>query len=52
MKMKSLTIGRLARQAGVNLETVRYYERRGPTAETAAERNRLQAFSGGGGAAA
>lgn len=29
MKMKSLTIGRLARQAGVNLETVRYYERRG-----------------------
>ena len=29
MKMKSLTIGRLAREAGVNLETVRYYERRG-----------------------
>lgn len=29
MKMKSLTIGRLAKQAGVNLETVRYYERRG-----------------------
>jgi len=27
--MKSLTIGRLAREAGVNLETVRYYERRG-----------------------
>lgn len=27
--MKSLTIGRLAEQAGVNLETVRYYERRG-----------------------
>ena len=27
--MKSLTIGRLAKQAGVNLETVRYYERRG-----------------------
>ena len=24
-----LTIGRLAKQAGVNLETVRYYERRG-----------------------
>ena len=29
MKMKSLTIGHLAKQAGVNLETVRYYERRG-----------------------
>ena len=29
MKMKALTIGRLAKQAGVNLETVRYYERRG-----------------------
>lgn len=28
-KMASLTIGRLAREAGVNLETVRYYERRG-----------------------
>src|SRR5260370_25151310 len=26
---KSLTIGRLAKQAGVNLETVRFYERRG-----------------------
>ena len=29
MKMESLTIGRLARAVGVNLETVRYYERRG-----------------------
>jgi len=29
MEMKSLTIGRLAKQAGVNLETVRFYERRG-----------------------
>src|SRR5437763_339333 len=27
--MKSLTIGRLAKQVGVNLETVRFYERRG-----------------------
>jgi len=27
--MKSLTIGHLAREAGVNLETVRYYERQG-----------------------
>ncbi len=29
MKMESLTIGRLARAVAVNLETVRYYERRG-----------------------
>lgn len=29
IRMKSLTIGRLAREGGVNLETVRYYERRG-----------------------
>jgi MerR family copper efflux transcriptional regulator len=28
-KVKSLTIGKLAKDAGVNLETVRYYERRG-----------------------
>ena len=27
--MKSLTIGKLAKEASVNLETVRYYERRG-----------------------
>jgi MerR family transcriptional regulator, copper efflux regulator len=27
--VKSLTIGKLAKDAGVNLETVRYYERRG-----------------------
>jgi len=27
--MKSLTVGHLAKQAGVNLETVRFYERRG-----------------------
>lgn len=27
--MRALTIGRLARAGGVNLETVRYYERRG-----------------------
>lgn len=27
--MESLTIGHLAKQAGVNLETIRYYERRG-----------------------
>ena len=27
--MDSLTIGKVAREAGVNVETVRYYERRG-----------------------
>ena len=27
--MEKLTIGQLARKAGVNLETIRYYERRG-----------------------
>ncbi len=26
---RNLTIGRLARAAGVNVETVRYYQRRG-----------------------
>ncbi len=29
MQTKSLTIGHLARDAGINLETVRYYEREG-----------------------
>jgi DNA-binding transcriptional MerR regulator len=29
MNTKSLTIGRLASEAGINLETVRYYERQG-----------------------
>jgi DNA-binding transcriptional MerR regulator len=28
-KSKSLTIGRLAQQVGINLETVRFYERQG-----------------------
>ena len=27
--MKTLTIGQLAKRAGVNIETIRYYERRG-----------------------
>lgn len=27
--MKKLTIGQLAKRAGVNIETIRYYERRG-----------------------
>lgn len=29
MKQPSLTIGRLARAAGVNVQTIRYYQRRG-----------------------
>jgi len=29
MNGDSVTIGQLAREAGINLETVRYYERRG-----------------------
>ena len=29
LEMKPLTIGHLAREAGINLETVRYYERQG-----------------------
>jgi Hg(II)-responsive transcriptional regulator len=29
MEMKALTISRLAKEVGVNIETVRYYERRG-----------------------
>jgi MerR family copper efflux transcriptional regulator len=34
-KMKGLTIGALAREAGVNVETIRYYERRGLLAKPA-----------------
>ncbi len=33
--MNGLTIGELAKQGGVNLETIRYYERRGFRAELA-----------------
>jgi MerR family mercuric resistance operon transcriptional regulator len=33
--MLSLTIGRLARKAGVHVETIRYYQRRGLLAEPA-----------------
>ena len=41
--MKSLTIGHLAREAGINLETVRYYEREGllPKAPRSASGYRL-----------
>lgn len=43
MNAKSLTIGRLARDAGINLETVRYYERVGllPKAPRSASGYRL-----------
>jgi MerR family mercuric resistance operon transcriptional regulator len=43
VKAKSLTIGHLAKEAGVNLETVRYYERRGllPTPPRSASGYRL-----------
>jgi MerR family transcriptional regulator, copper efflux regulator len=33
MDMKTLTIGQLAKRAGINLETIRYYERRGILSE-------------------
>ncbi len=41
--MKSLTVGQLAREAGINLETVRYYEREGllPKAPRSASGYRL-----------
>lgn len=41
--MKSFTIGHLAREAGINLETVRYYEREGllPKAPRSASGYRL-----------
>src|SRR6266849_8350129 len=41
--MKSLTIGRLAKEGGVNLATVRFYERRGllPTPPRSASGYRL-----------
>ena len=35
MKMQALTIGRIADQAGVNIETVRYYQRIGLITEPA-----------------
>ena len=43
MNVKSLTIGHLARNAGINLETVRYYERVGllPKAPRSASGYRL-----------
>ena len=44
MDMKALTIGRLARVAGVNLETVRYYERCGLLAKPPRSRSGYRLF--------
>jgi MerR family mercuric resistance operon transcriptional regulator len=42
---RSLTIGRLARAAGVNVETVRYYQRRGLVAEPERPLNSVRRYS-------
>lgn len=42
---RSLTIGRLARGAGVNVETVRYYQRRGLVAEPERPLNSVRRYS-------
>jgi len=42
---RSLTIGRLARAAGVNVETVRYYQRRGLVAEPKRPLNSVRRYS-------
>ena len=42
--MKDLTIGTVARQAGVNVETVRYYERQGLIAPPGRRPNGYRAF--------
>lgn len=43
--MASLTIGQLARRAGVNLDTVRYYERRGLLAKPPRSAGGYRSFS-------
>src|SRR5258708_11536054 len=42
---RNLTIGRLARAAGVNVETVRYYQRRGLVAEPERPLNSVRRYS-------
>ena len=42
---RSLTIGRLASAAGVNVETVRYYQRRGLVAEPERPLNSVRRYS-------
>ncbi len=43
--MESLTIGQLARQAGVNVQTLRYYERRGLVTPTSRRESGYRQFS-------
>jgi len=42
--METLTIGRLAQLGGVNLETIRYYERRGLLAKPPGQRRATANF--------
>ena len=44
---KTLTIGRVARQAGVNVETVRYYQQRGLVPEPAKPLGSFRRYSPG-----
>ncbi len=44
---RDLTIGRLARAAGVNVETVRYYQRRGLIVEPERPVNGIRRYSAG-----
>ena len=43
--VEELTIGRVARTAGVNVETVRYYQRRGLVAEPVRPLNSVRRYS-------
>src|SRR5262249_10440299 len=45
--MKTLTIGQVARQAGVGVETVRFYEREGLLAEPARRESGYRQYEGG-----
>lgn len=45
MRSRSFTIGRLAGSAGVNVETVRYYQRRGLMAVPVAEHGRMRRYA-------
>lgn len=44
--MKELTIGKLAKQAGVTIDTVRFYERRGLVAEPERTASNYRIYSG------
>lgn len=43
--MKNLTIGQLAKELGINIETIRYYERRGLIAEPPRRESGYREFS-------